>query len=39
MASTSLWDQHNVTDLIRQILRSVPPDEKHGTGRPFLTTY
>jgi hypothetical protein len=33
------WDQHNVTDLIRDILRSVPPDPKYGTGRPFMTTH
>jgi len=33
------WDQHNVTDLIREILRSLPADQQYGTGRPFLTSY
>jgi hypothetical protein len=39
MTPSSLWDQHNVTDLIRQILQSVPPEQHYGTGRPFMTTY
>ena len=36
---SSLWDQHNVTTCLRQILRSYVPDAKYGTRRPFLTTY
>lgn len=39
MATASLWDQHGVTDLIRQILSSPPPDQMYGVGRPFMTTY
>lgn len=39
MPTASLWDQQDVTNLIRQILRSLPPDAVYGTGRPFLTTY
>ena len=33
------WDEHNVTDRIREILRSVPTDTQYGTGRPFLMSY
>jgi hypothetical protein len=36
---TSLWDQHNVTALVRHILATVPAESRHGTGRPFLTAY
>jgi hypothetical protein len=36
---TSLWEQHNVTNLIRQILASVAPGPQDGVGRPFMTTY
>jgi len=39
MSTVSMWDAHNVTDLIRDILRTVPPEARYGTGRPFLTTY
>ena len=39
MTMEALWDQHQVTDLIRQILRSVPSEQQYGTGRPFMTTY
>jgi hypothetical protein len=34
-----MWDAHNMTDLIRDLLRAVPPEAKYGTGRPFLMTY
>lgn len=36
---TAMWDQLDMTNLIRQILRSVQPEPTYGTGRPFLTTY
>lgn len=39
MATASQWDQHNLTDLVRQILRSVAPEPVYSMGRPFLTTY
>jgi hypothetical protein len=39
MPTASLWDQHNMTDLIRQILGTAAPDAVYNTGRPFLTTY
>jgi hypothetical protein len=39
MATGSQWDQHNLTDLIRDILRTIPQDTTYGTGRAFLTTY
>jgi hypothetical protein len=39
MAAESLWDQHNVTGLIRDILRSVPQHTQYSAGRPFMTTY
>jgi hypothetical protein len=35
----SQWDQHHVTDLVREILRDAPPDQRYGTGRAFMTTY
>jgi len=38
-STMSDWDQHNIDDLIRQILASVLPETKYGTGRPFMTTY
>lgn len=34
-----LWDQLDMTYLIRQILSAVPPEPTYNTGRPFLTTY
>lgn len=39
MGPNTNWARHNVTELIRQILRSVPPEPVYGTGRPFMTTY
>ncbi|WP_417740256.1 hypothetical protein [Rosistilla oblonga] len=39
MSNQSLWDQHNVTDHIRNILNSLPIDQAYNSGRPFLTTY
>lgn len=36
---SSLWDQYDVTNCVRQILRSYTPDTTYSTGRPFLTTY
>lgn len=39
--TTSFWDQHGLTALVRSILTAVPtdPHETAGTGRMFLTTY
>jgi hypothetical protein len=37
--NVSKWDQHNLTGLFRDILRSVPPEPTYGVGRSFLTTY
>lgn len=39
MSTVSVWEQYDLTDLIRQILRSMTPDAVYHTGRPFLTTY
>ena len=39
MTQLSLWEQHNVTDLIRQILIDIRPKPNYGSGRPFMTTY
>lgn len=39
MPAASQWDEHNLTDLVRQILRSADLDAKYSTGRAFLTTY
>jgi hypothetical protein len=35
----SLWDTHEVTDHITEILREVPQDLERGTGRAFITAY
>lgn len=39
--TTSFWDQHGLTALVRSILGAVPsdPHPDAGTGRMFLTTY
>lgn len=34
-----MWEVFGVTDYVRQVLESIPPDTTYGTGRPFLTTY
>lgn len=39
MPTASQWDEHNLTDLIRQILRDADLDDNYSTGRAFLTTY
>lgn len=39
--TTSFWDQHGLSALVRSILAAVPadPHKTAGTGRMFLTTY
>lgn len=37
--ATAMWDELEMTDLVRQVLRTAPVDEAYGTGRPFFTTY
>jgi len=36
---SSIWDQHEVTNVIRQILQRAKTDDVYGTGRRFLTAY